>query len=251
MIESNSIQPPLWSEQISQQFIDFAEYFVPDRKIQMEIIRDLIPVVNHPIHVLEICCGEGLLAQTILDKREDISIIGIDGSSAMLWKARQRLSSYGSRFQTFAFEISQIIWQEIDIPFHAVISSLAIHHLDRVGKQRLYQDIYQHLMPGGVLIVADLVEPASESSKQLAAELWDQAVMHRSLELDCNLKAFEAFQNLHWNLFRFPDEMDIPSPLTDHFHWLAESGFQEIDTYWMRAGHAIYGGVKPRVPKTP
>ena len=247
MIESNCIQPPLWSEQNSQQFIDFADYFVPDRKIQMEIIRDLIPVSDHPIHVLEICCGEGLLAQTILEKRDDISIIGMDGSSAMLWKAQQRLSSYGPRFQTYAFELSKIIWQEIDIPFHAVISSLAIHHLDRVGKQRLYQDIYQHLMPDGVLIVADLVEPAGESSKQLAAELWDQAVMQRSLELNGNMKAFEAFQNLHWNLFRYPDEMDMPSPLTDHFHWLAESGFQEIDTYWMKAGHAIYGGVKSPV----
>lgn len=247
MIETNSIQPPLWSEQNSQQFIDYADYFVPDRQRQFEIIVDLIPRFNHPIHVLEICCGEGLLAQAILEKRSDISMIGLDGSSAMLWKARQRLSDLESRFQAFAFDLSQPNWRIVNKPLHAVVSSLAIHHLDADGKLRLYQEIFKLLSPGGALVIADLVEPAGKSSQQLAANMWDQAVSERSQELDGNLKSFEAFQKMQWNMYHYPDSMDIPSRLTDHFKWLAQAGFKEIDVYWLKAGHAIYGGVKPPI----
>jgi tRNA (cmo5U34)-methyltransferase len=247
MKEQEPSQPLLWSEQNSQQFIDYADYFVPDRQEQLELIGELIPVFGHPIHVLDLCCGEGLLAQTILEKRHDISVTGLDGSSAMLWKARQRLSPFGARFRAVSFDLQQANWRKTETPLHAVVSSLAIHHLDGAAKLRLYQDIFRMLSPGGALIIADLVEPAGESGKLAAAESWDQAVRERSLEMDGNLDAFEKFKETQWNLFRFPDAMDMPSPLADHFQWLAQAGFIEMDVYWMKAGHTIYGGKKPMI----
>jgi trans-aconitate methyltransferase len=98
MDEEEIIQPALWSEQNSQQFIDYAEYFVPNRHEQMQIICQLIPEIGFPTNVLELCCGEGLLAKHILEKRSNVQVIGMDGSSAMLWRAQQRLSDFGSRF---------------------------------------------------------------------------------------------------------------------------------------------------------
>jgi tRNA (cmo5U34)-methyltransferase len=245
MNEQDPSQPLLWSEQNSQQFIDYADYFVPDRQEQLELISQLVPDFGRPIQILDLCCGEGLLAQTILEKRPDISVTGMDGSSAMLWKARQRLSPFGARFRAVSFDLQQTDWRKTEVQVHAVVSSLAIHHLDSMEKLRLYHDIFRLLSPGGALIVADLIEPAGENAKKAAAARWDQAVRERSLELDGNLEAFEYFKETQWNLFRFPDAMDMPSSLADHFQWLAQAGFIEVDVYWMKAGHAIYGGNKP------
>jgi len=51
-----------WSEDSSQYFIDYAATFVPDRAAQLETICQLIPAQPGPLHVVELCCGEGLLA---------------------------------------------------------------------------------------------------------------------------------------------------------------------------------------------
>lgn len=48
MDDEEIIQPALWSEQNFQQFIDYAEYFVPNRREQMEIICQLILETGWP-----------------------------------------------------------------------------------------------------------------------------------------------------------------------------------------------------------
>lgn len=40
-------------------------------------------------------------------------------------------------------------------------------------------------------------------------------------------------------------DLAVPSRLLDQLKWLEEAGFQQVDVYWMQAGHAIYGGEKP------
>ena len=52
------------------------------------------------------------------------------------------------------------------------------------------------LAPGGVFVLADLVEPSREGGQAIAAEAWDEAVKARALQLDGDLKAFARFQAL-------------------------------------------------------
>ena len=61
---------------------------------------------------------------------------------------------------------------------------------------------------------------------------------------DGDLAAFDMFQHDQWNFYRYPDPMDKPSGVTEHLRWLEEAGFIDVDVYWLKAGHAIYGGRK-------
>ena len=50
------------------------------------------------------------------------------------------------------------------------------------------------------------------------------------------------------NGFSYPEDdgdIDFPSPLADQLDWLRESGFVSVDAWWVRAGHALFGGFKP------
>jgi tRNA (cmo5U34)-methyltransferase len=80
----------------------------------------------------------------------------------------------------------------------------------------------------------------------VAATAWDQAVQEQALALDGHLRAFAEFQKLGWNMYRteLPDDIDKPSSLFEQLTWLEAAGFVAVDVYWMRAGHAIYGGVR-------
>lgn len=236
-----------WSEETSQTFIDFGRYFVPEREQQIEAFCDLVPPRDQPFNILELCCGEGLLAGALLERFPGCTIYGFDGSPAMLEHARRRLVGYGDHFQPQLFDLADRSWRAPEWPIHAVVSSLTIHHLDGAEKQQLFQDMARLLQPGGSFLIADVIEPASRAAAALAAKAWDAAVRQRALEIDGNLEAFGYFEREKWNMYRYPDPDDIdkPSRLLDQLNWLQQAGFADVDVFWMKAGHALFGGRKP------
>jgi tRNA (cmo5U34)-methyltransferase len=235
-----------WSEAASRTFIDYGRYFVPEREQQIAAFVDLIPAHDQPFTILELCCGEGLLARALLERFPTCTVHGFDGSPAMLDHARGQLARYGERFQTQLFGLADRSWRAIEWPVHAVVSSLTIHHLEGGEKQRLFHDIAQLLEPGGVFLIADVIAPASRAGAELAAKAWDASVRQRALEIDGNLDAVAYFEREQWNMFRHPDvdDIDKPSRLLDQLKWLEQAGFIDVDVFWMQAGHALFGGRK-------
>jgi tRNA (cmo5U34)-methyltransferase len=242
-----------WDEEDSREFLDDGRFFVPEREAQIAAIGALIPrpPESEPAHLVELCCGEGLLSGALLARFPRAVVHGYDGSEAMLAHARAALARFGDRFDTRRFDLHDAGWRRFPWPVHAFVTSLALHHLDGEGKRRLFADLAQALAPGGALVIADLVLPASPEATALAAAAWDDEVRRRSLELSGDLAAHQRFLDSGWNLFDDPaaDPTDKPSPLYDQLRWLAEAGLEAVDVCWMKAGHAIYGGRKPRWAK--
>ena len=235
-----------WSESNSRQFIDVSPYLAPDREQQIGLVRDLIPANPDEVHVLDLCCGEGLLAEAILERGEKWIVHGLDGSPEMLRNAQRRLARFGERFKPRTFDLAATAWRQMALPIHAVVLSLAIHHLDGSQKQALFKDIYDMLMPGGVLLIADVVQPATRQGVEAAARIWDDSVRQRSVSLSGDLRGWEAFQRDRWNLYRFPNAMDKPSGVFAQLKWLEGAGFDPVDVFWLKAGHAIYGGQRAK-----
>lgn len=237
--------PPAWSEANSQQFIDYGRYFVPAREQQIELLCNLVPPSGGMMQLLELCCGEGLLAEALLERFPQARLTGYDGSPVMLERAARRLERFGERFTARRFDLAQTDWRERTAQYQAVLSSLAIHHLDAAAKQALYGDVWQMLLPGGAFLIADLVLPVGEQAMAVAADQYDQAVRQRALDLEGDLAAYDFFTRQGWNYFRYPDPMDMPAPLSDHLRWLEAAGYQELNVFWAYAGHAVWGGKRP------
>jgi tRNA (cmo5U34)-methyltransferase len=236
---------PAWAERDSQAFIDYGNYFVPEREEQIAIICELVNAGDAERRVLELCCGEGLLARALLARFPRASVQAYDGSPEMLQRAQQNLAEFAPRFQTRQFDLAAHDWREQQgEQFDAVVSSLAIHHLDGAEKQALFRAVYTMLAPGGVFVVADVIEPAHARGVSVAARAWDDAVRQRALALDGHLAAFDFFTRDGWNLYRHPDPLDKPSRLVDQLNWLAAAGFTDTDVHWLKAGHAVFSGHK-------
>lgn len=234
-----------WSEENSDRFIDFGRFFVPEREYQMWTFPRLIRDPGTPFNILELCCGEGILAEVLLEHFPNCTLYGLDGSQKMLAHASARLEAYFARFKPGLFDLKALDWRKPSSAPWAVVSSLAIHHLDGEGKRKLFADVYQMLLPGGIFLIADLVRPADINGMEYAARAYDEEVLRRSRVLEGDDKAFDFFTQEGWNFFRFPDDpMDTPSSLTDQLTWLNQAGFSAVDVYWMRAGHALFGGKK-------
>jgi tRNA (cmo5U34)-methyltransferase len=235
-----------WDEETSKRYLDYGRYFVPQREQQMRTMVDLLWGLPSPSRVLELCCGEGLLAEMLLEELPGSTYWGLDGSAVMLERAGQRLSRFGERVKLGSFDLADRSWRVLDRPVQAVVSSLAIHHLDGEGKQALYRDVYAMLVVGGAFIVADMIEPATPPGRSVAADTLDEVVRLRSMELDGSTAALDFFQHEGWNTYRYfdPDDIDHPSKLFDQLKWLEQAGFGDIDVHFMQAGHALFSGWK-------
>lgn len=235
-----------WDEQNSQTFIDLGRYAVPEREWQIEAFGDLVDPGDRPSTIVELCCGEGLLAEALLERFPGATLHGYDGSPTMLAQAQARTARFGARFVPHQFDLAEHSWRAQAGPAQAMVSSLAIHHLDGAQKQQLFGDVFAMLADGGAFVIADVIAPATPAAEQVAARAWDAAVRRRALDLDGDLRGFAAFERERWNMYRFgdPDDIDKPSRLFDQLRWLAQAGFAEVDVFWMQAGHALFGGRK-------
>jgi tRNA (cmo5U34)-methyltransferase len=238
---------PAWDEDNSRTFLDYGRYFVPERDRQLRIIADLIPPPPAGATLVELCSGEGLLSRALLERFRDCRVLALDGSSEMRNSTRATCAAHADRLTVADFDLASRAWRRFAEPVHAVVSSLAIHHLDGAQKRELFADVAAALVGGGLIVIADLARPPTQSGLNVAADQWDDAVRTRALALDGHLAAFEQFQQLRWNYFRDPDgdPIDKPSSLFDQLRWLEGAGLVDVDAHWLVAGHAIFSGRKP------
>lgn len=233
------MEPRGWSETDTETFVRYGDAVVPERERQMDAICALVP--EDPGVVVELSCGEGRLAERLLERSATVRVCALDASPAMLARAARRLRRFGDRQEVHRFELADRAWRTTWRGCGAVVSSLAVHHLDDPGKRRLYADVLAMLRPAGALVVADLVQPASPAALRWAERQWDRAVREASAE------AHVAFLRSCWNAFTpgNEDPSDMMAPLAHHLRWLAEAGFVGVDVVWMAAAHAVYVGYRP------
>jgi tRNA (cmo5U34)-methyltransferase len=102
--------------------------------------------------VLDLGAGTGLLSAAVLARYTDAELVLVDGSAEMLDQARERLR-VGSA-TTIVADLREAL---PDGPFDAVVSALAIHHLEDPDKRDLLARVHDALRPGGVFVNAEHV----------------------------------------------------------------------------------------------
>ena len=108
--------------------------------------------------VLELGTGTGETARRVLDRHPDAQLIGIDASPGMVKVARGCLPT--DRVRLLVGRLEDHLPEG---PFDLVVSCLAVHHLEGLGKADLFRRIARTLAPGGRFVLADVVEPVDPS----------------------------------------------------------------------------------------
>jgi tRNA (cmo5U34)-methyltransferase len=229
-----------WELSDTAIFVRFGDAFIPRRTEQISTVCDLLDDLVSP-HVLDLCAGQGRLAEAFLGRKTDARVTLLDGCPEMLASANERLRKFGDRYALLQASIQERGWRE-QARYDAVVTSLAVHHLDGEGKRTLYRDLLAMLNPGGIFAMTDLVEAAGPGTRKLFGDQWAEAVRHASREQYGSDEAAMLFEQTEWNYYRLagPDPVDKPSSVAEHLDWLREAGFVEVDMVWMYAGHAIF-----------
>jgi tRNA (cmo5U34)-methyltransferase len=221
---------------------------VPGREEIERTLLDLIPAVpDEPFLGVELGTGSGWLSAAVLREFPKARILGLDGSQEMLRTAAELLGHYGNRAELRRFRLEDLSsWADV-LPqaVRVFLSSLVLHHLDGSGKRDLFVRLFDRLEPGGALLFADVMEPRTERARNHFAAAWEEEVRRRSVEIYGDERAHEFFVRERWNIYDHPDPMDKPSTLPEQLRWMEEAGFEGVDVFWTRAGHALLGGYRP------
>jgi tRNA (cmo5U34)-methyltransferase len=161
--------------------------------------------------VLDLGAGTGLLAARVIAAHPAAEVVLLDGSAAMLDAARAAL---GARAGYVVADLDAPLPQG---PWDAVVSALAIHHLEDDAKRRLFARVHDALAPGGVFVNAEQVAGATAHFED-AFEAWHE---RRSRELGAT--------DADWAASLERRTHDRCATVEDQLSWLREAGFADAD----------------------
>jgi len=176
--------------------------------------------------ILDLGAGTGLLARAVADAYPRAQLTLFDGSPAMLERARAALGD-GASYITGDFSaLPPGRWD-------AVVSALAIHHLDDPGKRDLFARLHGALAPGGIFVNAEQVR-APTAFLQEAYDGWHE---RRALELGTTAQ--------EWDAARERMLLDHLATADQQLEWLREAGLADADCIFKDHGFAVLVARRP------
>jgi tRNA (cmo5U34)-methyltransferase len=201
-------------EQKVHRYLGRADQF-PHRAEGESVLLEHVPPDAR--RILDLGTGDGRLLALLQVDRPEMLGVGIDFSKIMLEAARKRFAG-DERIELVKHDLAE------SLPalgrFDAVVSSMAIHHLEHARKRSLYGEVFDLLEPGGVF--ANFEHVASATHRLHSAFF---AAIGEPLENE--------------------DPSDCLLDVETQLGWLRELGFDDVDCYWKWLEMALFIGVKP------
>jgi SAM-dependent methyltransferase len=164
--------------------------------------------------VLDLGTGDGRMLALVHERHPGAVAVGLDSSAPMLDRAAERFGGD---------PLVDLRKHELELPlaepgpFDAVVSGLAIHHLEDERKRELFGEIHRLLAPGGVLANLDLVSSASP-------------------------RLHERFRR---EIGRTEDDpTDRLADLSEQLQWLRAAGFVDVECHFKWLELALVVAVK-------
>jgi tRNA (uracil-5-)-methyltransferase TRM9 len=145
---------------LNRQFYQsFAIQFSATRQRLQPGIRQILQDLPLQAKLLDLGCGNGELARSLLERGQSGMYIGLDFSAALLEIARQRFSSAGSlvsfQAQFFQSDLADPDWECLTGygNYDFILAFAVLHHLPgAVLRKQLLSRLREHLAPGGSFI---------------------------------------------------------------------------------------------------
>lgn len=199
----------------------YIPYYDESRAAQLDLLAGALG--DRRARIIDLGGGTGSLAEAILDRFAQCSVMVHDIDREMLVVARSRLARFGGRVElalsSFADPLPRV---------DAVLAAFALHHIPTVQEKAIvYRRIREALAPGGVFLNADAVSGPFWDSLR---DEWARFMAGQGFTLDQaygNLEAWAA-EDTYFSVF-------------DELRAMSQGGFEQPECFWRRGPIAILG----------
>jgi tRNA (cmo5U34)-methyltransferase len=247
-IEMTDFKKSQWTEtEYSRDYRANADNFIPERKSLLKIaasfygqfIRD-----GQRKRVMDLGCGDGILAENLLTIGAQMDVIAVDGSEDMLAAARRRLREFPTvEFRRLDFEDILAGGFPCD-PFDFIASAFALHHLEISRKARLFESLRKLLKPGCYFVNVDIATSEQELVNDWYYVLWKEWILAHEEALGLKEKAASM-----GSLAEVPAHARVKpenhyDSLESQIAALRRAGFEAVECHYRYGLFSIYSGRK-------
>jgi tRNA (cmo5U34)-methyltransferase len=227
------------SSELAAVYLEGVRGAIPFAQEQIEVMLRLIDACDVPVaRVLDLGCGDGVLAGAILRRFPEAEGVLVDFSGAMLEASRGRLAERDGtvRFVEADYGLPEWTGRVSEwAPYEVIVSGYSIHHQPDERKREVYEEVFGMLGPGGIFINVEHVASASGWVEALNDELFVDSLHRHHRESSREEVARKYYDR--------PDKSaNILAPVERQCEWLREIGFADVDCYLKVFELAVFGG---------
>jgi SAM-dependent methyltransferase len=194
--------------------------YMDHEEIYRETRRFIVENYPNPFTLLELGCGDASSSSEMLKGTLIQSYTGIDLAPTGLALAAENLAWLNRSVELKQAEMLDFLHNTADT-FDLILTSFALHHLSADGKQLLLKQCWQHLQPGGSLLLIDVFREEGETRPEYLTRYNDDMRTEwralSSSEIDILVQHIES--------------SDFPETERSIQQWAIESGFKMKSLY--------------------
>lgn len=160
-------EPELMEEEEQARAYSMADFEAPHEAF----VRESERAFHEPLQgqILDLGCGPGDITVRFAKRHPGCSLLGIDGSEAMLKYGRERVER---EELTERVRLRRVFLptKELEQAFDGAISNSLLHHLER--PEVLWQSLKQCVRRGSPVFVMDLLRPGSRQEAEALVEAY-------------------------------------------------------------------------------
>ncbi|HEX6971712.1 MAG TPA: class I SAM-dependent methyltransferase [Limnochordia bacterium] len=229
---------------VASAFVNERRRWIPLAEEQLLLLRRIARASHRPVRrLLDVGCGDGILAEALLQEFPGAHAVLLDISEPMLAAARRRFQ--GRAVTLVAADLNETAWMSAlgsEGPFDVVVSGYCIHHLPDERKRAVYADIFGLLAPGGLFLNLEHVASATAWGEGLFNELMIDALHEGLSKSNPRLTRAEVARGYLERPDRAANRL---APLEAQLGWLREIGFESVDCFFKCFELALFGGARP------
>ena len=230
---------------VASKYLQGVRGALPLAAEQIDVMLRLARALQQPVvRILDLGCGDGILAAALLDAFPASRAVLADFSDAMLDAARRRFQAAPERVEVLAIDYGRRDWRQ-RLPvgrFDVVASGYSIHHQPDERKREIYGEIFEILTPGGLFVNVEHVSSATGWLHGLAEEYLVDAFHAHHQRAGSGKSRDHVAAEL---VYRKDKQANILAPVERQCDWLRAIGFEDVDCFVKIFELAVFGGRKP------
>lgn len=119
--------------------------------------------------ILDLGCGPGDITCRFATRHPSCTVVGVDGSEAMLHYGQKRIEEKGLQ-ERITLKRVFLPSENLGSSFDGAISNSLLHHLEQ--PEVLWDSLKAHVCEGGSVFVMDLMRPDSEEAARNLVEVY-------------------------------------------------------------------------------
>jgi tRNA (cmo5U34)-methyltransferase len=212
----------VFDERVARVFPDMINRSVPGYATIINMIGTLAAqYVKDGSYCYDLGCSLGAATMTIHSAidAEDVRIIGVDNSQAMLDRARENLAQCRGDpiIELICTDICDLAIQQASI----VVLNFTLQFLPADERTAILKRIHDGMLPDGLLVLSEKIVVSNETAQQLFTEMhhgFKKAQGYSSLEISQKRSALE--------------DVLIPESLECHIDRLKAVGFSTVEVWF-------------------